>query len=494
MYSVAGGKPIEAVGAHPPPSEGLAPVADRDLDLTVDPGFTLGETTVQLVGRGRDGGRLRSVGAQLLLMEVTILAAVSTLVWYLHVARPDDLAVLEVWLAGVLGLFSLWALLVALCAVRRSRPPEAVSGPLPPVTAIVAAYLPNEAPILMETIAAQLREGPEHLQVLVAYNTPERMAIEAELAELAADEPRLTLLRVPDSTSKAHNINAALDHVTGEVVGVFDADHHPAAGSFERAWRWLSNGYDVVQGRCVVRHPGGTRRNSLMTALVATEFETMYAVGHPGRARLHGFGIFAGSNGYWRVDTLRATGFDPAALTEDVDASVRLLNAGGRIASDPGILSTEFAPPSMNALINQRLRWGQGWFQVSRRHLSVLVGNRSSTFRQRLGAGWLFGATVIMPWLAVFGLPFMILNALVSPSSQGSGLMRIFATLGTVSFILHTGIAYRHAVASTRRPLAFGMYVVANLVFYAHLRVALNRLGHVHEMAGRKEWRVTPRF
>ena len=41
--------------------------------------------------------------------------------------------------------------------------------------------------------------------------------------------------------------------------------------------------------------------------LIAAEFEAMYAVSHPGRARLHGFGIFGGSNGYWRRDVLDLT-------------------------------------------------------------------------------------------------------------------------------------------------------------------------------------------
>lgn len=33
---------------------------------------------------------------------------------------------------------------------------------------------------------------------------------------------------------------------------------------------------------------------------ISAEFDMIYAVFHPGRARSHGFGLFGGSNGYWR--------------------------------------------------------------------------------------------------------------------------------------------------------------------------------------------------
>ena len=79
------------------------------------------------------------------------------------------------------------------------------------------------------------------------------------------------------------------------------ADHQPQPDSFTRAWRWLSNGYDVVQGHCLVRNGA----ESWVARLIAVEFEAIYAVAHPGRARLHDFGVFGGSNGYWQADLLR---------------------------------------------------------------------------------------------------------------------------------------------------------------------------------------------
>ncbi len=137
----------------------------------------------------------------------------------------------------------------------------------------------------------------------MAYNTPQPMAIEEELREMARRDPRIVPFKVENSTSKAQNVNAAMSHVTGEFVGMFDADHHPDPEAFRRAWRWLSNGYDVVQGHCVIRNG----QASLVARTVAVEFESIYAVSHPGRTAMHGFGLFGGSNGYWRTELLART-------------------------------------------------------------------------------------------------------------------------------------------------------------------------------------------
>ena len=118
---------------------------------------------------------------------------------------------------------------------------------------------------------------------------------------MAAD-PRFRAIRVEGSESKAQNVNAALSETTGEFIGIFDADHHPEPNGFRRAWRWLDSGYDIVQGHCAVRNGDET----WVSRMVAVEFEAIYAVSHPGRARLHHFGIFGGSNGYWKAHLLHA--------------------------------------------------------------------------------------------------------------------------------------------------------------------------------------------
>ncbi|MDT9593184.1 glycosyltransferase family 2 protein [Nocardioides zeae] len=377
-------------------------------------------------------------------------------------------------------------------AAFRPITPPATDRPAPRASAVIAAYLPNEADTVLETLEVfRSHAYSGGLQVVLAYNTPTPMAVEAELAALAEGDPDLVVLKVPDSTSKAQNVNAALRVADGEFVGIFDADHHPAPGSFDRAWRWLADDADVVQGHCVIRNGEENR----LTRLVAVEFEQIYAVAHPGRARVHGFGIFGGSNGYWRASALERIRLRGSFLTEDIEASMRVLAAGGRIVNDPGLVSRELAPTTLGALWKQRMRWAQGWFQVSCRHLSALLRAPDLTLRQKAGATYLLAWREVYPWIALMSWP--LLGFLVwrdgglDLTSPLFGLVTLYVL---ASGPLQTAAAYRLAAPEVRRhPRWFLSALVLNLVFYTELKNLVNRVAHLKQLRGEHQWVVTPR-
>ena len=292
---------------------------------------------------------------------------------------------------GLVAALAVTALTIwAECANALDPPPlpDAPDQPAPRATAVIAAYLPNEADTIVETVHRFLAQGyTGGLQIVLAYNTPVALDVEQELRGLEREHAELTVLKVPDSTSKAQNVNAALRVAEGEFVGIFDADHHPAPGSFDRAWRWIADGVDVVQGHCVIRNG----EDSALAKLIAVEFEQIYAVAHPGRASVYGFGIFGGSNGYWRASALERIRLRGSFLTEDIDSSMRVVEEGGRIASDPRLISRELGPATLRALWNQRMRWAQGWFQVSCRHLVSTLRSPSLDLRQKVGVVYLLG-------------------------------------------------------------------------------------------------------
>jgi cellulose synthase/poly-beta-1,6-N-acetylglucosamine synthase-like glycosyltransferase/DNA-binding response OmpR family regulator len=388
---------------------------------------------------------------------------------------------------------SLW--LESLRAIAPVDAPSEPASPYPLASAIVAAYLPNEAATIMDTITTMLAQDyPGRLQVILAYNSPRPLPIEQTLAELAESDPRLTLLKVSASTSKAQNVNAALAYATGEFVGIFDADHHPGPGSFARAWRWLSDGNDIVQGHCVVRNGEA----SWVARMVAVEFETIYAVSHPGRARLHGFGLFGGSNGYWRRDALRQIRMQRSMLTEDIDSSIRSLREGFKIVSDPALLSSELAPTTVGALWNQRMRWAQGWTQTARRHLRPALRSPALTIRQRLGAGFLLGWAQAMPWITIQVLPMI---AFVAWRDHGLGRVNFFVPL----FVLLTVFTLTAGAAQTWFAFALGdprirrhrrwfvVYAVSVSIWFGEFKNLIARVAQIKELSGERQWRVTPR-
>jgi cellulose synthase/poly-beta-1,6-N-acetylglucosamine synthase-like glycosyltransferase/DNA-binding response OmpR family regulator len=391
-----------------------------------------------------------------------------------------------------LAFTALFIWIESIAAYRADRPPDHPAKPYPAASAIIAAYLPNEAGTVVETVRAFLRQDYPGLQVILAYNTPHDLPVEDELRAIAAEDPRLIPMRIRDSVSKAQNVNAALSRVTGEFVGVFDADHHPAHGSFKRAWRWIASGVDVVQGHCVVRNG----QSGFLQRLVTSEFEAIYAVAHPGRARVHGFGIFGGSNGYWRTPVLRRTRMRGFMLTEDIDSSMRVIAAGGRIVSDPGLVSTELAPADWRGLWGQRLRWAQGWSQVSLRHIFTMVGNAHLTLRQRLGLLYLLGWREVYPWISLQAFPILAYWFLRgSPPVDWFVPIFVLTTAFTTSAgVMQSWTAWRLARPELRRRKRwFAVFALSSFAFYTEYKNVMTRTAHLKEAMRERQWKVTPR-
>ena len=406
---------------------------------------------------------------------------ISTIVYILVVIALVITGVL-IWIEGFLSL-------------KRIDPVDEPPVPYPPASAIIAAYLPNEAATILETVEAFLRmDYPNHFQVILAYNSPVELPVEKTLQMIAKRDPRLKLFRVANSTSKAQNVNAAVEEVIGEFVGIFDADHQPDPQSFKRAWRWLSNGYDVVQGHCLVRNGEA----SLVSRIVAVEFEVIYGSSHPGRTRWHQFGIFGGSNGYWKTDLLRQTRMRGFMLTEDIDSSFRALENGAKILSDPLLFSRELAPVKLSALWNQRMRWAQGWFQVSVTHLFPGLFSKKFSLRQKFGLFWLLCWREIYPWISLQILPLITFWVVKFHGiDRLDWLIPVFVL--TTLFTLSVGpgqtlFAYIVGAPEIQKHKGwYWFYLLASMVFYTEFKNLIGRVAQIKEILHERQWKVTPR-
>jgi cellulose synthase/poly-beta-1,6-N-acetylglucosamine synthase-like glycosyltransferase len=387
--------------------------------------------------------------------------------------------------------FFIWA--ETYLAFGAQEAPAKPAKPYPSASAIITAYLPNEADTILETLDHFLEISyPNRLQIILAYNSPKDMPIEQDLMVLAERHAHFLPHRVHSSTSKAQNVNSAIAQCTGEFVGIFDADHWPDPGSFERAWRWLSNGFDIVQGHCLIRNGD----DSWVARMVAVEFETIYAILFPGRAVLHDFGIFSGSNGYWKTELLHHTRMNQFMLTEDIDSSFRVVNAGYKIASDRDLISRELAPTKLQQLWNQRLRWAQGWLQSSIRwFMPSLTSGRLST-RQKFGIAHLSWRElyawvsiqvffIIMYWISTDG--WESIDWLVSIFVAAT-LLKILTGLGQVIcayFLAHPTIR--------SRSWWWCWYLFISFVFYTGYKNLITRVAHIKELMRERVWQVTPR-
>ena len=238
------------------------------------------------------------------------------------------------------------------------------------ITVIIPAYLPNEQFLITSVLDHYFTRVvfPCRYRIVLAYNTNQDLPVEAELQELEAKHPQFKALRVPGSHSKAENINYLLRNLEStdewnHIVSIFDADHMPDSDCFEVVLRNYETNPEMccLQGRCMIRN----HTDSFMTRLVDVEFDMIYNIFHRGFQRLHAHGIFGGSNGHWRLPVLYSVRMDEHMLTEDIDSCIRTLANNMLIRYDPRVRSTEEAPSEFLHYFKQRVRWAQGWFEVS---------------------------------------------------------------------------------------------------------------------------------
>ncbi|KAI9327667.1 nucleotide-diphospho-sugar transferase [Obelidium mucronatum] len=317
-----------------------------------------------------------------LLVHAILLCYVGTLTGLLVALAfeaPLGASVLYWLLVALNGAVAAYVLAEALAAlvVRLRFPPDAAAArPFAAyaqysATVVIAAYLPNEKDIILETVHHFLNDvdWPCPHSVVLAYNTPEALPVEHVLEKLAESSAgRFTAVKVPGSTSKAANVNYILQNLSNKlspthIVSVFDADHRPYKDAFMQIIQTLHDKPDTscVQGRCIIRNAS----ESFIARMIEPEFDMIYNIFHVGFNAIHGHGLFGGSNGHWRAPAISALLMDGTMLTEDIDLSVRALANGLHITYDHRVRSSEEAPTSLSAYVKQRSRWAQGWFQIT---------------------------------------------------------------------------------------------------------------------------------
>ena len=372
--------------------------------------------------------------------------------------------------------------------------PAAQHIPVPKTTFIVSAYLPNEIEVVEDTllnILERIQRPESGIELILAYNTPRMVeGIEPRLRELAYKWPELILANAYGSRSKSENLNYTLEIASGEMIVLLDADHLAAPDCLKRAWRWLDEGYDVVQGRCKIRNG---RRNAV-SALVEVEFETIYGVSHYAKSRIFDSTLFGGTNGYWRSSLIKKIKFDPGRLTEDIDTTLRAILQGNHIIHDRSIISTELAPETMGGLWFQRKRWAQGWFQCSLKYQSAILMSKFLNIFQK------FMWTTLLMWRVIYDILSHFLFPAVFAFWLTRGKIEIpmnsFLWFSLI-FVMLSGpfeslVAYKNA-SLPRGPAWQYLYYAFFAFWYTLFKNMIQVVAIRDELLGKREWVISQR-
>ncbi len=343
-----------------------------------------------------------------------------------------------------------------------------------------------------------------------------------------AEDPYVHLVRRtrPDArTGKSDALNAAYralaawlpDGVPFErtVVGVFDADGHPAPGGLAvMAADHLFGDPSVGAVQCEVRMgnrderrpdpTGGRVRNLLARTLVRMqdlEFRTTTAAVQLARRYTRTVGM--GGNGqFTRLSAMHAltengTGPWRGALLEDFELGLDLMLDGWRTAYTTDTWVDQEGLWSLRRLLAQRTRWGQGNMQCTRYLLRVwrsprLTHSGVMEISYYLLLPWFqVTASVIFPVATVyFGRGLLLSWGDDFFANVGWGAL-VGVALGIAQFAVWGPIYRRRCEPATGfwRSLGWGLaYTLYIYIFYVTAWRALGRI-----VTGRHQWAKTRR-
>ena len=325
-------------------------------------------------------------------------------------------------------------------------PPE-LADRAPSLTVLVPCYMPNEQSLIKGTMNHILTKlaYPRGFTLIICYNTPRPLAIESELAELDGEkypnplggEPHtLRILRVADSTSKAHNLNAAMREVHTENVVMYDADHYPDPKSLIILTSFMiAHRCSCVQGSTYIREMGC----SPLAHIINAEFFITHFIIFPAQQTASGTGFFGGSNALWRTNVLKRQAFRHDVQTEDIEFSARALLAGGtKIRFCPEARSGELPPATFKSLYNQRMRWALGWDQVTKLYFRR-IGQSKLHICRKVGLYYILPARwfiLFCSLFSLFGIPTLALVKVPMDTAHGESLQQASAT-ALLSPLLH---------------------------------------------------------
>lgn len=351
--------------------------------------------------------------------------------------------------------------LVAGLVRNESAKPRSPQGDPPSVSIILPCH--NGANGIVKTVTSLREQTMNALQIIVVDDgsTDDTFAIAEYLRKQGQIDVMLsTTLR----GGKSAALNLGLRYCTGEVVISVDADT-----TFDRdAIEKIVAAFDdpcvgAVGGNVGVRNA----RGSLLASMQSIEYSIGVSLGRTVSMMLGIPPIVSGAFAALRRDALASVGGWEPGAGEDADLTMKLRRAGWGLNFATGAWALTDAPSTMQALIQQRLRWESDLVRLHMRKFRILLWPWSPHFSLRdtintidvlvFSTGLSFAFFIYVLWIfgiyGSFALPILIATGFV------------YSLIGAFTFLLSTAFADN---PSTIRllPFAFGYGIYCAYVLH----------------------------
>ena len=262
----------------------------------------------------------------------------------------------------------------AMCRrVARRAEPKFDPSHTPMISLQIAAY--NEPPdMLIETIKSAEAIDYPNFEIVIIDNNTKDADVWQPVADYCHDRPRVRFEHVDDWPGfKAGALNLSMSRFTSpeaEIIGVIDADY-----IIDPSYLKSLAGYFADPQVAFVQSPQDYRDwegDPYLTAC-ADAYEYFFRATMPSRNDRNSI-IFAGTMGLLRRSTLEEIGgWQEWCITEDAEASLRMLKAGYEGLYVPKSFGKGIMPLTFSALKSQRFRWALGGIQILKKHWRELM-------------------------------------------------------------------------------------------------------------------------
>lgn len=224
----------------------------------------------------------------------------------------------------------------------------------------VAIFIPahNEGLILEDTLNAMMKikyPGPLDVFLLDDQSTDDTAEIGRSYAE---NFSRIHYIKVPpgEPKGKSRVLNYGLSISQSEYFLVYDADNQPEPDAVTKLVEVAEHTANSAGAVGVVRTIN--QNKNLLTRMIAIEFQVFQLMMQSGRWKLFKLGSLPGTNMLLRRAVIEElSGYDPYALAEDAELTIRITQKGYVLPIVPYAQTWEQEPENLPTFLKQRTRW-----------------------------------------------------------------------------------------------------------------------------------------
>ncbi|WJY26605.1 MULTISPECIES: glycosyltransferase family 2 protein [Sporosarcina] len=229
----------------------------------------------------------------------------------------------------------------------------------PSVDILIPAH--NEGVVIQDTIEAMTRLNyPGNLQIYVLNdNSSDETGDIAE--DFAATFTNVHHILVPpgEPKGKSRVLNYGLSISGGTYYCVYDADNQPDPEALVKLVAVAESNPKSAGAVGYVRTVN--EQANWLTRMISIEFQVFQLLMQSGRWQLFKTGSLTGTNMLVRRSVIEELGgYDPYAIAEDAELTLRITKAGYYLPIVPDSITWEQEPETLGVYLKQRTRWLQG--------------------------------------------------------------------------------------------------------------------------------------